>query len=68
MAFESEHEELFFCIEMALRHCSTSPKPERNEFTRRIQAKAIVEHLTRCGWRIVKEGRDTEVKPTIIGA
>jgi hypothetical protein len=67
MAFESEHEELLFCIEMALRHCRTSQKVERNEFTRRIQAKAIVEHLTGCGWKIVRDERDTGQQPSNIG-
>ena len=68
MPFENELDALLFAIEQALRACRVSPKPERNEFIRRIQAKAIVEHLERCGWRIVKQDRDTEVKPTIIGA
>jgi hypothetical protein len=68
MAFENELDALLFAIEQALRSCRVSPKPERNEFIRRFQAKAIVEHLARCGWRIVKEERDTGQQPTNIGA
>jgi hypothetical protein len=68
MPFENERAELLFCMEMALMHCRTGPKAERNEFTRTIQAKAIVDHLERCGWRIVKDDRDTGLQPSNIGA
>jgi hypothetical protein len=69
MPFESERDELLFCVKMALMHCGkVILKPERNEEMRGIQAKAIVEHLERSGWRIVKDGHDANVRPSNIGA
>lgn len=67
MPFETELEDILFTIRMALMSCRTSPKPERNEHTRRFQAEAVVEHLERAGYRIVKTGEDRGVKPSNIG-
>jgi hypothetical protein len=68
MPFETEREDLIFTIRMALMKCRTSPRPERNEFVQTWQARTIVEHLERCGWKITEKDRDTVVKPTTIGA
>ncbi len=43
---------------MGLMHCRTSPKAERNERIRTVQAEAILSHLERCGYRIVKTAED----------
>ncbi len=45
-------------------HGPMSPKPERYDDIRFIQAEHIVMHLTRCGRRIVKVTRDTGPKPS----
>jgi hypothetical protein len=47
MPFESEHAELIFDLKMALMSCRVSPKPERHDRVRSIQAEHIIEHLRR---------------------
>jgi hypothetical protein len=45
---------------MALLQCRVSPKPERFERIRVIEAKAILAHLERAG-------EDLEIQPSNIG-
>ena len=67
MPFESERADLIFTIQMGVMHCRTSPKPERNERVRRVQAEAVLEHLQRCGYRVVKVDKDRGQQPSNIG-
>ena len=67
MPFENERDDILFTIRMGLMHCRTSPKSERNEHVQRIQAEAVLTHLERCGYRIVKTDGDREVRPSNIG-
>ena len=67
MPFENERDDILFTIRMGLMHCRTSPKSERNERVRRMQAEAILNHLERCGYRIVKTDEDRGVRPSNIG-
>ena len=48
--------------------CRLSPKPERYEVVRSIQAQHILEHLERAGYLIVKADKDRGQKPSNIGA
>ena len=65
MPFETERDAILFTIR--LMHCRTSPKSERNERVQTIQAEAVLSHLERCGYRIVKTDEDRGVKPSNIG-
>ena len=65
--FLSACDDIFFCIRMGLMHCRVSPKPERNERVRRIQAEVILEHLERCGYRVVQTDEDRGLKPSNVG-
>jgi hypothetical protein len=67
MPFESERDDILFTIRMGLMHCRTSPKSERNERVQTMQAEAVLTHLERCGYRIVKTDEDRGVKPSNIG-
>jgi hypothetical protein len=67
MPFDDPRVDILFCIRMGLMHCRTSPKPERNERVRRVQAEAMLDHLERCGYRVVKIEEDSDVKPSNIG-
>jgi len=53
---------------MALMNCRLSPRPERYDVVRSIQAQHILEHLERAGYLIVKADNDREQKPSNIGA
>ncbi len=67
MPFESERDDILFTIRMGLMHRRTSPKRERNERVQRVQAEAVLTHLERCGYRIVKTDEDRGVRPSNIG-
>jgi hypothetical protein len=67
MPFENERDDILFTIRMGLMHCRKSPKPERNERVRIIKAEAVLTHLERCGYRIVKTDEDRGVRPSNIG-
>jgi hypothetical protein len=67
MPFETELEDILFTIRIALMSCRISPKPERRDHVRAAQAEAVVEHLRRSGYRIVKTDEDCGVKPSNIG-
>ena len=67
MPFENERDDILFAIRMGLMRCRTSPKSERNERVQRIQAEAVLSHLERCGYRIVKTDEDRGVRPSNIG-
>jgi hypothetical protein len=67
MPFENERDDILFTIRMGLMHCRTSPKSERNERVQPMQAKAVLRHLERCGYRIVKTDEDRGVRPWNIG-
>jgi hypothetical protein len=68
MTFESEHAELVFLLKMALKSCRISPKPERHDSIRQIQAEHILAHLGRSGFKIVRTDEDRGIKPSNIGA
>ena len=67
MPFENERVEILFTIRMALMHCRTSPKAERHEHVRRVQADAVLTQLERCGYRIVQTGEGRGIRPSNIG-
>jgi hypothetical protein len=67
MPFDDPREDILFCIRMGLMHCRVSPKPERNERIRRVQAEAVLDHLERYGYRVVKAEEDCGQQPSNIG-
>jgi hypothetical protein len=67
MPFDNERDAIIFTIRMGLMRCRISPKPERNERVRTVQAEAVLEHLERCGCRVLKTDEDKGQKPWNIG-
>ncbi len=67
MPFDDPRQDIIFTLRMALMHCRVSPKPERHDHIRHIQAEAILQHLERAGYRIVRTDESREVKPSNIG-
>ena len=67
MPFETERDAILFTIRMGLMHCRTSPKSERNERVRRMQAEAVLAELERVGYRIMRTDEDRGIKPSNIG-
>ena len=65
MPFEDPREDILFCI--GLMHCRIGPKPERKERIRRVQAEAVLDHLERCGYRVVKIEEDRGQQPPNVG-
>lgn len=62
MPFENKRDDIISCIRIGLRSCRTSPKAERNEWIRTMQAEAIFMQLERCGYRIVRTDEDPGIK------
>ncbi len=67
MPFDNERDDILFTIRMGLMHCRINPKPERNERVRTVQAASVLDHLERCGYRIVKCDGDRGQKPSNLG-
>ena len=67
MPLDNERDAILFTIRMGLMHCKISPRPERNERVRTVQAVSVLEHLERSGYRVVSTGEDLGQKPSNIG-
>ena len=64
MPFDNERNDILFMIRLRLMHNRISPKAER---VHTAQAASVLEHLERCGYRIVKCDEDRSQKPLILG-
>ena len=68
MPFDNERNDILFMIRLRLMHNRISPKAERNERVHTAQAASVLEHLERCGYRIVKCDEDRSQKPSILAS